>query len=454
MGRGKSGVVGLACAFALLGAQPALADGSWLPHPADATWTYAFTDSVYSPAQTKEKVTVKDQKGPSFTLAWTTDGLDNAADALTSSGTVSFQETTGGLINTNWTSTPPPPEFPILCAAVAQCGNSLASTYYNVIWGGRVPVLAEPLLQGAAWSATGASQNDVGSSSEYLGTETITVPAFKDPVVAAKVRSDITQAGALGDPYGSGVRTIWWVYGVGPVKIEFDHAGGGKAPVTTSTLVSTSLTPLPPPSDVDYFPLTKGLTGTYRWTNKKHLKQPEVVSASIDAVVNGSAQITVKSISGPIKLSGGYGYTRRIDGVTNIWGTTKAASLAKFPPLGPKSASAAKRRHFFTPFDLMDFGFNPLLPAYPKAGDSWSGAASGRDFEVFGVTGTSTVLGVQTVKVPAGTFQALAVRSVLVQAGFPFGSGTRTSWFAPGHGLVKLVFSHGDHSVSTVELLK
>jgi hypothetical protein len=64
------------------------------------------------------------------------------------------------------------------------------------------------------------------------------------------------------------------------------------------------------------------------------------------------------------------------------------------------------------------------------------------------------VLGVQKVTVQAGTFQALAVRTTLVQAGFPYGSGTRTSWFAPGKGLVKLVFAHGDGSVSTVELTK
>jgi hypothetical protein len=43
------------------------------------------------------------------------------------------------------------------------------------------------------------------------------------------------------------------------------------------------------------------------------------------------------------------------------------------------------------------------------------------------------------------------VRSNLRQRGFPFGSGTRTSWFAPGEGLVKLVFRHRDGSVSTVQ---
>ena len=89
-----------------------------------------------------------------------------------------------------------------------------------------------------------------------------------------------------------------------------------------------------------------------------------------------------------------------------------------------------------------------------KAGDTWSAAATGTDHDAYGVVGTSTVLGVQTVTVPAGTFRALAVRTRLKQPGFPFGSGTRTCWFAPGKGLVKLVFQHGDGSTSQVVLIK
>jgi hypothetical protein len=178
-----------------------------------------------------------------------------------------------------------------------------------------------------------------------------------------------------------------------------------------------------------------------------------VESYSIDQVANGSAQLSVKSISGPIKANGAYGFTTRLDGVTSIWGTTKSASLATLPPLGPSSLPVNQRRHFVTPFDLMTYGFNPVIPAYPAAGNTWSGGTSGRDYQIYGVTGTTTVLGVQTVKVPAGRFKALAVRTVMRQKGFPFGSGTRTSWFAPGRGLVKLVFQHGDRSVSTVELI-
>jgi hypothetical protein len=280
------------------------------------------------------------------------------------------------------------------------------------------------------------------------------VPAFPNPVTAAKVRTEITQTGALGDPYGSGVRTVWWVWGVGPVKVVFAHAGGGKAPLTSAALVATTLTPKPPPTEESYFPLVKGKIATYRWTNSRHFKEPVVVRVTSGAVSNGSAQLSVASMSGPIKVEGVYGYTLRLDGLTSIFSTTKSASVAKLPPLGPKALPPNKRRHFVTPLDLLNFGFNPILTAYPEAGESWGAAKSGRDFQVYGVSGATKVLGVQSVKVPAGTFRALAVQSTLTQAGFPFGSGTRTAWFAPDKGLVKLVFRHGDGSVSEVVLLK
>ena len=334
-----------------------------------------------------------------------------------------------------------------------QCGNSLASALYNLIWGARAPLLAEPLLTGTTWPATGGAQNDVSSTSDYLGVAPVTVPAFPKPVMAAMVRTQITQAGALGDPYGSGVRTVWWVYGVGPVKIVFAHSGGTGAPVTTVELQSTNQSAEPPPGDVNYFPLRLGLKGTFRWTNTRYLKQPEVESFKVAKYGNGVAVLDITSVSGELKVSGAYQFTMGLDGFKSPASATKAASLAKLPPLGPTALPVKKRRHFFTPFDLMTFGFGPLFPAYPKAGTTWSAKRSSPDFAVYGVTGTSRVVGIQTVKVPAGTFRALAVTSVLRQPGFPFGSGTRTSWFAPGRGLVKLVFRHGDGSVSTVELM-
>ena len=450
---GLRGSLVAAAVLALACAGSARADGSWLPHPADASWTYQWTDSVFSTTPTNELVTVKSQTGPSFVLAWTTENAGNPDGTSPSIGTASFQETSGGIVNTDWTSNPPPAVFPVLCPSSSACGNSLSSTLYNLIWGTRSPVLAEPLLQGLSWSATGGAKSDVTSSSDYVGTEEVVVPAFPDGVAAAKIQSEIVQAGALGDPYGSGLRTVWWVYGVGPVKIVFAHSGGSGAPVTTAVLQSTNQVPQASPPDADYFPLKVGLKGTYRWTNKRYMANPEVEKYSIDQAANGTAIFKVSSVSGPLKVAGAYQFTRRLDGVTSVASATKAASLAKLPPLGPRSLPPAKRRHFFTPFDLMTFGFNPVIPAYGTPGASWTSDPASRDFGVYGVTGKTTVLGVRTVKVPAGRFRALVVKSVLEQPGFRFGSGTRTSWFAPGRGLVKLQFRHGDGSVSLVELI-
>jgi hypothetical protein len=448
--------VAAACVSAMFVAAASASASGWLPHPADATWTYQWTDSVYATDPTTETLTVdKDAKGTSFALDWTNADPSSPDTPATDTGTAWFQDTNAGLFNPQpgWSSSLPPSEFPTLCATITQCGNSLASALYNLIWGSRAPVLFEPLLQNEEWDSTGGYQNDVTGSSLYMGTEQITVPAFPQPVLAAKVQSQITQAGALGDPYGSGVRTTWWVYGVGPVKIVFTHGGGSAAPVTTVLLQSTNQTPQAPPPDVNYFPYVAGAGGLYQWTNKKYFKKPEVEKVALSKAVNGTALFNVSSVSGPLKVAGSYEFTTRLDGVTSVASATQAASLAMLPPLGPSALPPSKRRHFFTPLDLMTFGFNPIIPAYPKTGDTWTSNANSRDFAVYGVAGSSRVVGVQSVKVPAGTFQALVVSSVLKQPGFPFGSGTRTVWLAPGKGLVKLVFRHGDGSVSTVQLI-
>jgi hypothetical protein len=452
MGRGafvSTAVLALALVFAGF----AKAD-DWWPHPADGTWTYQWMDSAYSTSPTKEKVTVKEEHGNSWVLSWTTKDQGNSGDSPLSFGEMTFNEATAGVTNINWTGNRPSPNFPILCPQISGCNNSLASTMYYLIWGSRNPMLAAPLLRGTIWQGIGGAQNDVPSTSSYEGTETIKVPAFRDGVLAAKVRTETTQTGALGDPYGSGVRTVWWVFGVGPVKMTFEHAGGPDAPVTTSELLSTSLTAKKPPPDQNYFPLTQGMKLKYRWTNPRYLKAPSVQEVTVDQVLNSSARFSVKHLSGPIRVAGNYGFSTHADGVVNIWGLTQAATTIRFPPLGPKSLPKNKRRHFFTPFDLMDFGFNPLLTAYPRVGQTWESKIPSRDFSTFGVSGSAKVMGIQRVRVPAGSFNALVVRASLRQPGFRFGSGIRTSWFAAGKGLVKLVFRHGDGSVSTVVLLK
>ena len=420
----------------------------WLPDSDSATWTYAWSDSQYAQTPTKEQYTVAGRAGASFRLAWTTENLGNPDDAQSSSGSVDYSRTATGTIVTNWSATPPPQQFPILCASPSQCGNSLAGTHFMVIWGSRSPLLMEPLVTGTAWSTTGGANNDVSSVNRYLGTEKVKVPAFPDGVMAAKVESNLTQAGAIGDPYGSGVRTVWWVWGVGPVKVGFRHSGGA---IEQAELYGTNLTPRPMPSDANYFPLQSGTKQSFRWRNSKHMRTWSTQRFTVSQVVNNTARVDVQSVKGPIKVAGSYVLSSRLTGLTNVSTFTKAASKAKFPALGPRGTKT--QRHFFTPYDLMTFGFNPVLPAYAETGQTWDYDKEGPDWRAYGVVGHSKVIGFRTVRVPSGKYTALVVRTTMSQKGFRFGSGTRESWFAPKKGLVKLVFHHNDGSVSTVERL-
>jgi hypothetical protein len=417
----------------------------WLPSADGAQWVYAWSDSAYSPTPRQERITVTSRTGSAFRLSWQEIGI--GADDTAAAGLADYKNTDAGLVNTNYQSTQPPSQFPVLCASASNCGNSMAGTEYLLFWGTRSPLLAQPLVTGTRWNALGGADNDVASVNRYMGRHKVVVPAFPKGVMASRVDSDVTQAGAIGDPYGSGVRSVYWVYGVGPVLITFRHAGGE---VSRSALQSTTLRRRTTPSDANLMPLDTGSKATFRWRNSQHLKSWSTQRFTVSQVVNNTARVDVKQVKGPINVAGSYIFSSRLSGVTNLSTATKAATRAKFPALGPRHG-ANGRRHFFTPYDLMVYGFNPVIPAYPAKGDSWRSSRDSRDWRVFGVTGVSTVIGRYKVKVPAGKFRAYAVRSTLRQAGFPFGSGTRTSYFAPGKGLVKLVFRHADGSVSTVE---
>ncbi len=427
-------------------ASPGLDDvtDQWLPRSDGAEWTWAWSDSDYQPTPRKERYVVAARNGTSFRLKW--DEVDPAPFDTPTAGTIDFKTSDAGLVNLNYQSTQPPSQFPILCASANGCGNSTIGPMYMLIWGTRSPVLAEPLLRGTRWSSLGGADNDVASTNRYAGREKVTVPAFPAGIEAAKVESVITQAGAIGDPYGSGVRTVWWVRGVGPVKIVFRHAGGE---ISQAELQTTNVKPLPLPPDANLLPLNRGETATLRWRNSKHMKRWSSQRFSVAQVVNNTSRVDVKHLKGPIRVAGGYVFSTRLDGVRHLSGTTKAASKARFPRLGPR---AGDRRTFFTPYDLMVYGFGPVVPIDPVKGESWRSSRDSPDWSIFGVSGDSRVIAIgRRVKTPSGTYKATVIRSRLTQRGFPFGSGTRTSWFAPGKGLVKLVFRHADGSVSTVQ---
>ncbi|MGO9972867.1 MAG: hypothetical protein ACLP01_08690 [Solirubrobacteraceae bacterium] len=458
-------VIAVCASLAVLICASAAGADEWLPHPAGAKWQYEWNDNVFNPNGTIENVDVLQTQGNAFTLAWAdpsdqipTSTVSNLScpSASSDAGWITLEDNDDGLINDNWSSCPAPAGSPILCPISTSCANSLSSALFNVIWGSRAPVLQEPLLRGTTWSSTGgystSTENATNSStSTYLGLQTVKVPAYPKGVLAAVVSTQISDFTAFDENYASGTRTTWWVDGVGPVRVVFAHSGGGldsygQPPVTTVSLLSTNLQAKRPPSDVDYFPFVQGLAGTYKWTNSKHLPQPEVETVTESQVSGDTAAFTVKSVSGPMRAAGDYVFSLSLGGLSNLAGDSAAATLIELPPLG-------HGRHFFTPLDMMAFGFNPILQAYSQAGESWK-SVNASDFHVYGVTGTTTVIGVRTVRVPDGTFQALEVKSVLTQRGYPYGSGVRYCWFAPGHGLVKLVFDHRDGSVSLIQLLK
>ena len=153
-------VLGLLC----LASAPALAD-DWLPHSSDAQWQYRLTDSQYDKAGTVENVVVSQQSDMTFTLAWagvgTTPPTGGSATIncpqttpAADIGTMSFQDTNAGLINTDWNSCPPPPQFPVLCPTTSLCEQPRRARSTTSSGGDRVPVLSEPLLQGTTWTAT------------------------------------------------------------------------------------------------------------------------------------------------------------------------------------------------------------------------------------------------------------------------------------------------------------
>src|SRR5829696_7378771 len=139
----------------------------WLPRSDGAAWVYAWSNSAYSPVPRVERYRLQSRRGTAFRLRW--DELTGDRDYdIPGSGTMDFQQTDAGLLNLNYQSAPPPPQFPILCATTRQCSNSVAGALFVLVWGTRTPVVADPLLRSTRWGAQGGADNDVASDNRYL----------------------------------------------------------------------------------------------------------------------------------------------------------------------------------------------------------------------------------------------------------------------------------------------
>ena len=137
-------------------------------------------------------------------IDWSTADLGNELRSIPGAGLMQFDRTQAGLANLGWSSTPAPLGMPILCPQASGCANSLAGSLFMASWGSRNPMLAEPLLRRTRWNSVGGANNDVASDNRYVGTQRVAVPAFPSGIIAARVDSDVTQAGRSATPTAAG----------------------------------------------------------------------------------------------------------------------------------------------------------------------------------------------------------------------------------------------------------
>ena len=182
------------------------------------------------------------------------------------------------------------------------------------------------------------------SSSDYLGQEQVSVPAFPEPGAGGE--------GAVRGHAGGGPRR--------PVRQRRPHglvgvrrrSGEGRLRArrrrtrrSRRRCCITTTQTAPPPPDARYFPLVKGA--------KAHvpLDELEAHEEAVGPGVHGRRgprtarpASTSSSVSGPIKVAGAYGFTLAADGLTNIWATTAvgvAREAAAARAEGPARRQAA-----------------------------------------------------------------------------------------------------------------
>ena len=190
-------------------------------------------------------------------------------------GTMDFRHTDAGLVNLNYQSYASRRRSSRSCAPCGHdCANSVAGTLLPADLGhaladaGRAAGAGHPLEL-----ARRRQQRRRQRRAATSGARSVMVPRL--PAAASTRRrceSEITQAGAIGDPFGSGVRTVWWVRGVGPGQ---DRPSATRAARSSEAeLRSTTLKPLA--ASLRRRTCCRSTAATrcvYRWRNSRHMKR-------------------------------------------------------------------------------------------------------------------------------------------------------------------------------------
>ena len=272
-------------------------------------------------------------------------------------------------------ATPPPAAFPILCA-IARRSATTASRARTTTSSGAARAGARRA------AAEGHELDEHGRRRRTTSRARPTISASRrSPCRRSRRRSsrrrcgrEITQAGALGDPYGSGVRTVWWVYGVGPVKIVFQHAGGERADHDVGARRARTRRRKPPPPDDALLPARQGREADVPLD--EHEAHEEAVGAGVRRRTRSRTApraSRVKHVSGPIRVAGRvrlHAACRRRHELLGDDASPRRSPASRRS--GRRAAEGRSGATSSTPFDLMLYGFNPIIPAYPTPGATWS----------------------------------------------------------------------------------
>ncbi len=201
---------------------------------------------------------------------------------------------------------------------------------YLLIWGTRSPVLAEPLLTGTRWNTVGGAANDVASRNRYEGREKVTVPAF--PAGGRRGVESVTQTGALGDPFGSGRARSG---GCAASVRCGSRSGTPAARLSEAVLRATTLTPKPLPPDSICFRSTAATPRRSAGATTATSSSGRRSALTVAEVVNNTARVDVKQVSGPITVAGSYAFSTRLDGVAQPRGLRQGGDPGPVPRTRP-----------------------------------------------------------------------------------------------------------------------
>ena len=183
-----------------------------------------------------------------------------------------------------------------------------------------------------------------------------------------------------------------------------------------------------------YFPLNVGDKWIYAWSNDTH--HPGVIMETIQVTAKSGSYITLSA------------HHDQADGQFWIYEQADGLRWSGWSTQGGPSFPLPMYMLLYYAYVPTDFFKQPL-----SSGESWRGYGR-TESSLPNHKGLSAVISVtETVTVTAGIYTNTLHIHTVISGTDNYLSGERDTWFAPGVGLIKLVYNHNDGSVTTAELV-